>query len=422
MVVTDAGAEAVGGEPGRSLPLAGLRVVELSTYVATPLCGLNLAQLGADVIRVEPMGGAVDRSRWPLADSGASLYWNGLNQGKRAVEVDLSSAAGRELVADLIVDAGVVITNSERYRELSFENLRSRRPDLIYAVLAGRHDGSAAVDYTVQAATGFPMVTGPEGIGGPVNHVLPAWDITAGMLLTIGLLAAEHHRARTGEASRLSVALEDVALAMAGNLGYLAEAQLGGEPRQRLGNHIFGTFGRDFTTSDGRRLVVVVLTARHWRELVRITGLETAFAALEHAFEADFTLEADRFRHREALAGVIATWMGGHTAEEVDGLLTGSRLLWSWYRTFSELVAHDAQLLRENPLLTKIEQPRVGSYWAPGSPLAFGGERSGASPAPGIGEHTDEVFRNLLKVPDARLGELLEAGVIGTPAASRGAR
>ncbi len=154
--------------------LAGLRVVELSAYVATPLCGLTLAQLGADVVRVEPLGGAADRTRWPLADSGTSLYWSGLNKGKRAVAVDLESEADRRRVADLIVDGGpcVVVTNTERHADLGYAALSERRPDLIHVLLTGRADGGAAVDYTVQAATGFPLLTGtgPE----PVNHVVPA--------------------------------------------------------------------------------------------------------------------------------------------------------------------------------------------------------------------------------------------------------
>src|SRR4051794_4702314 len=125
----------------RSQPLRGLRIVEISSYVAAPLSGMTLAQLGADVIRIEPLDGAADRTRRPLADSGTSLYWSGLNKGKRAIEVDLSSERGRRLVGDLIVAGGrrggIVISNSERYPDLTFETLRALRPDLIHVTLAG---------------------------------------------------------------------------------------------------------------------------------------------------------------------------------------------------------------------------------------------------------------------------------------------
>lgn len=155
-IVETEGGSVTDGAGGRARPLRGLRVVELSSYVATPLCGMTLAQLGADVIRVEPVGGAVDRTRWPLAASGTSLYWSGLNKGKRAIEVDLSREEGRRLVADLVVRAGIVVSNADRFRELSYAALRARRPDVIHVLLTGRRDGEAAVDYTVQAATGFP--------------------------------------------------------------------------------------------------------------------------------------------------------------------------------------------------------------------------------------------------------------------------
>src|SRR5260370_17536086 len=119
----------------RSQPLRGMRIIEISSYVATPLSGMTLAQLGADVIRIEPLDGAADRTRWPLAESGTSLYWSGLNKGKRPIEVDLSSEWGRWLVGDLIVSGGRrgggVIRHSERYPDLAFRALRARRPCLI---------------------------------------------------------------------------------------------------------------------------------------------------------------------------------------------------------------------------------------------------------------------------------------------------
>src|SRR3954453_13853824 len=202
-------------------PLTGLRVVEVSSFVATPLCGLTLAQLGADVIRVEPLGGAPDRTRWPLSDNGTSLYWNGLNPGKRAVEVDLSNPDGRRLGAPLVVSGGpaggILVTNSDRYPELTYDALRLIRSDIVHVTLSGTHDGGIAVDYTVQAGTGFPVVTGPADHAAPVNNVVPAWDFAAGLYLATGLLAAELRRRTTGIGSEVRVALEDVALAGAGH-------------------------------------------------------------------------------------------------------------------------------------------------------------------------------------------------------------
>src|SRR6516162_38272 len=267
-------------------PLAGLRIVEISSFVAAPLGGMTLAQLGAEVVRVDPVGGAADVTRWPLAPSGASLYWTGLNKGKRSVTLDFRSAQGRETLGDLVAgsgpDGGIVLTNAD-FPWLSYEELSKRRPDLIHLKITGRHDGGPAVDYTVNAAVGFPLATGPEGTEGPVNHVLPAWDMACGLYAAIGLLAAERHRSRTGAGRAITLALQDVALAVTGSLGLLAEPLLTGHGRPRIGNHLYGSFARDFATATGDRVLIVILTARHFADLGRVTGLAEAFREVERA-------------------------------------------------------------------------------------------------------------------------------------------
>jgi len=177
--------------------LAGLRVVELSAFVAAPLGGATLAALGADVIRVDPPGGGIDIDRWPL-HRGRSLYWAGLNQGKRSVTIDTRTEAGQRQVSRLIAapgeGGGIVLTNLPVRGWNSYSELAKLRPDLIMVVITGDRDGGTAVDYTVNAAVGFPWLTGPEDGDGPVNHVLPAWDGMTGFLAAFAILAAERHR------------------------------------------------------------------------------------------------------------------------------------------------------------------------------------------------------------------------------------
>src|SRR5437763_8609066 len=168
--------------------LADLRIIEFSAFVAAPLGGMTMAQLGAEVIRIDPIGGAIDHNRWPVADSGASLYWAGLNKAKRSVALALNKPEGREL-AQAIATApgaggGIVLTNLPPLPGLDYASLRAKRDDVILLRLLGNRDGSAAVDYTVNAASGFPLVTGNSGTGrNPVDHVLPAWDVAAGLYL-----------------------------------------------------------------------------------------------------------------------------------------------------------------------------------------------------------------------------------------------
>ncbi|MGI5169113.1 CoA transferase [Spirillospora sp. CA-253888] len=366
--------------------LDGLRIVEVSSFVAAPLGGMTLAQLGAEVVRVDPIGGAADAGRWPLAPSGTSLLWTGMNKGKRSVTVDLRSPAGREVVTSLVADAGIVLTNAVGRSWLSHEALSRVRRDLIHLQIEGRHDGGAAVDYTVNAEIGFPMVTGPADHAAPVSHVLPAWDVACGLYAAVGLLAAERRRSRTGEGARIRLPLYDVALATAGNLGLLAEAQLGAE-RPRIGNHLFGGFGRDFALADGGRVMVVALTARHFTDLCAVTGLDGTVAELARLLNADFTVDGDRYRHREALAALVAPWFAARTLAEVGDALAESSVLWAPYRRFSEID------LDGNPMMGEIDQPGVGRIKAPASPLDTG-ERAPV-PAPRLGEHTEEVLSAL---------------------------
>ena len=188
--------------------LTGLRVVEGSAFVAAPSGGMTLAQLGADVIRFDPIGGGIDHRRWPVTEDNTSLYWAGLNKGKRSLQVDVRSPAGRELLTDLICapgpGAGIFLTNFPATGWMAYETLRARRDDLIMLAITGNHDGTTAVDYTVNCAVGYPMVTGHASVSAddeergaddrPVNHVLPAWDLLCGQTAALGLLAAERHR------------------------------------------------------------------------------------------------------------------------------------------------------------------------------------------------------------------------------------
>ena len=183
--------------------LSGLRVVEGSAFVAAPLGGMTLAQLGADVIRFDQIGGGLDYHRWPLANDGQSLFWNGLNKGKRSIQLDLGSPKGRELATALITapgeNAGLFLTNFPARGWLDYETLAKRRSDLVMVALTGNPDGTSEVDYTVNPATGFPWATGPRNLAEPLNSVLPAWDIALGTLAAVGMLAAERHRRLTGD-------------------------------------------------------------------------------------------------------------------------------------------------------------------------------------------------------------------------------
>ncbi len=364
-------------------PLSGIRVVEISSFVAVPLAGMTLAQLGAEVVRIDPVGGAADYHRWPLTADGESIYWAGLNKGKRSMEVDMRSTDGRELVQRLIAAAGVLITNVAGRQWHSYETLRALRSDLIHLEVVGRADGTTGVDYTVNAATGFPLVTGPADHTGPVNHVMPSWDVSCGLYAALAILAALRRRDATGQGSRIRLPLDDVALATAANLGFLTEPMVNGVQRPRLGNAIYGQYGRDFTSSDGQSFMVVALTPRHFRDLAELTGTAQAVAALADSLGVDFADEGSRYAHRELLNDLFAEWFGSHTAEEVSAALSASSVLWDRYQSFAEVAR--SPRVTANPLFAPLHQDRIGTYPAPGLPMSVDGAHTHCDPAPALG-------------------------------------
>jgi 2-methylfumaryl-CoA isomerase len=395
-------------------PLDGLTVVEISSFVAAPLGGMTLAQLGADVIRIDPLGGGPDLRRWPLAPSGTSLYWTGLNKGKRSVSLNFRAPEGRRLVGELLAASGsgggIVLTNAVGRGWLSYTELSQLRPDLIHLQIQGHRDGRAAVDYTVNAATGFPLITGPEELGVPVNHVLPAWDVACGLYAAIGLLAAVRRRSSTGTGGEITLALADVALAVAGHLGFLAEAQVNRVARARIGNHLYGGLGRDFQTVDGKRIMVVALTGRHFADLASMTGLTATFAELERLLGADFTEDGDRYLHRQVITGLLEPWFADRTLVEVEQKLAGTSVLWSRYRAFADLASDGT--LGKNPLLHQISQPGVGDIYVPAAPLVMDGA-VGPRAAPELGADTAPVLTGLLGLSEAEVRALAERGIVG---------
>ncbi len=394
------------------MPLSGVRVVEISSFVAVPLAGMTLAQLGAEVIRVDPVGGAADYRRWPLAEDGTSIYWTGLNKGKRSVAVDMRSPDGQQLVARLIADCGILITNVVGRQWHSYDELTAMRSDLIHLEVSGRGDGGTGVDYTVNAGLGFPLVTGPAGQAGPVNHVLPAWDVACGLYAALAITAALRQRDATGVGAHIRLPLEDVALATAGNLGFLTEPMVNGTQRERLGNAIYGQYGQTFVSADGVAFMVVALTGRHFRDLTELTGTTAAVAALAGALDVDFTDEGQRFRHRDALSGLFSVWFAEHGAEQITAGLAATSILWERYRTFAE-AATDPKVTA-NPLFAPLHQPGVGEYLAPGLPFSIDGARIPAVPSPALGDDTAAVLAERLGTSAAELGRLRETGTVAT--------
>ncbi len=399
--------------------LRGLRVVEASAFVAAPSCALHLAQFGAEVVRIDQIGGGPDFRRWPLdPHSGASLYWEGLNKGKRSVALDLTRPEGRELAMRIVTapgeNAGLFVTNYPVDGYLSYEALRRVRHDLICVRIMGWPDGRPAVDYTINAAVGVPAMTGPATDTRPVNHVLPAWDLLAGAYAAFTLVAAERARRQNARGREIRIPLSDLAIASLGHLGQIGEVQLLGQDRARLGNELYGAFGRDFETLDGRRLMVIAITARQWSGLVTALGLQARVSELESELGVRFDRdEGVRFTHRRRLIPLIGSAIAGRNAADLTAAFETRAVCWAPYQTLLQAVSTDRYFSSANPILSAIEHPSGQCYLAPGAAASLPSEpRRAPAPARLLGQDTDEVLAELLALSAGEIGRLHDAGLV----------
>ena len=404
--------------------LHGMRVIECASFIAAPSCSLHLLQMGAQVIRIDPVGGGPDFHRWPLAPGGASLYWEGLNKGKQSIAVDFASPQGRELVAQLVCapgdNGGLFVTNFPAEGFLSHERLKQGRADLITTRIMGWADGAPAVDYTVNAAVGVPYMTGPPGNPGadkePVNHVLPAWDLLAGAYAAFALLAAERHRQQTGQGQEVRVPLSDIAIASLGHLGQIAEVQGGGD-RPKMGNTLFGAFGRDFKTSDGKRLMVVAITPRQWSGLLKALELSNAVAGIEVALGVSFAKdEGLRFQHQGMLTPLVEAAIARRASSQLGPTFDANGVCWGPYHTLKAALIEEPRLVSGNRLFSPVTHPSGQTYPTPGAAATFAqSERRDATRAPRLGEHTDQVLSDILGLSAAQIGRLHDGGLVAGP-------
>jgi len=393
----------------------GLRIVEVSAFIAAPYAGLTLAQMGADVIRIDPVGGGLDHKRWPLTRDGQSLYWAGLNKGKRSIMLNVREDEGRALAHALMTKpgpgSGIVLSNLPARGWLDFANLKAMRDDLIMMNITGNRDGSVALDYTVNAAAGFPLVTGPADQ--PVNHVMPIWDVLAGMTAANGILAAERHRRQTGKGQFVSLALADTAFSTLSHLGYIGEVQINGDARPATGNQVYGTYGQDFTTKDGRRVMITAFTPRHWRALVTATETGDRMATVADLFGSNLDREEARWEARDAITAVLKPWFGDRDLGDIRATLDQAGACWGPYQSFTQAVEEDPRISTDNPMFETVDQPGIGPYLAAGTMLDFtAAPRAPVSPAPQLGADTDAILVGELGLGDGEIGRLHDAGIV----------
>ncbi|WP_394730419.1 CoA transferase [Altererythrobacter sp. GH1-8] len=399
--------------------LSGLSLIEVSSFVASPTVGLYCGQMGAEVIRVDHVAGGLDYDRFMLTREGRSLSWENLNRAKKSVALDLRSGEGRELCVELARKTGQLITNLPEHSFLKHSVLEQGRPDMVSLRIMGWHDGRQAMDFTVNAASGYPLMTGPEDwdpdTAPPINQVMPAWDFITGAYSAFALLAALRHRDMTGEGSEVRVPLGDVAIGTLANSGGMAEMLYRGRDRERLGNAIWGAFGRDFLSKDGKRFMVAALTPKQWDGLIAAFDVAERIASLETELGVDFSSgDEPRFAHRHRLFEMFQSVAASHDYAELTKRMAAQGCTFERYRTAHE-AANDPELVTNNPLFgPSPANPSGFEYPATRSFANMPGREAGdPQPAPYLGQHSEEVLAERLGLSSGEIGRLVDAGVVG---------
>jgi crotonobetainyl-CoA:carnitine CoA-transferase CaiB-like acyl-CoA transferase len=393
-------------QPANAPPLAGVRVVDLSRVLAGPYATMTLADLGADVVKIEhPAGGDETRTWGPPFAGGESAYFLSINRGKRSVALDLKDPEGRELALELCARADVVIENfrpgGAARLGLDYEAVRKRRPSVVYCTISGfgsrEPRDRAGYDFTVQAESGLMAITG-EPDGEPMKVGVAIVDVLAGLNAATAILAALHRRDLTGEGDRVEVSLIDSAFAALVNVG--ANALLTGAEPQRYGNaHPSIVPYQPFRAADGW---IAVAAANDGLYMKLCEAIERPDLAGDERYATNET----RVLNRESLIAELQAVFAAHSTADWERLLLAAGVPAGKIRGVGEA-------LRTAPARTRsVHHPTVGLIELVGPPFELDSAALGPSPPPPLlGQHTDEVLQEL-GVDDERLASLAERGVI----------
>jgi crotonobetainyl-CoA:carnitine CoA-transferase CaiB-like acyl-CoA transferase len=390
-------------EAARAL-LDGVRVLELSQLIAAPFCGLTLADLGAEVVKVEPPGGDYTRSLDPPLAPGRSAYFQMLNRGKRSVALDLRADGAQALVRRLIDRADVVVDglgDAAAGLAVGYDEASERNPKLIWCSVTGlgRQRGGRTIDPNLQAAMGMMATTGEPG-GRPLRTQMSLIDFMTGMYAVQSVLATLMRVERGGSGALLDCAMVDAAATLTSSLGVYA---LGGaEPLlRRIGAESYWYVpAGNFEAADGEWVQLVAISEQHWRAVCRVLG---------HPEWIDrFTPNERRVSDRELVHELIADAIKLRPAEALAEEIRAAGGLCERIREMEE--AWSDPLLVERGLLGEVSDPQLRAFPIPVASLAGRG-RLELAPAPALGEHSRAVAAEA-GLGSAEIDALVDAGAL----------
>jgi crotonobetainyl-CoA:carnitine CoA-transferase CaiB-like acyl-CoA transferase len=401
------------GAMASPVPLEGVRVVEFSHMVMGPTCGLVLADLGADVVKVEPPGQGDNTRRLPGAGAGFFITFN---RNKRSVSLDVANPRGLAFAKELVARADVLVENFRPGRMdeigLSYEALAQTNPRLVYCslkgFLSGPYEHRPALDEVVQMMGGLAYMTGPPGR--PLRAGAPVNDMMGGMFAVIGILAALHERERTGAGQHVKSALyENVAFLVASSMAQFAVT---GKPAAPMPDRISAWAVYDvFETSDNLQIFVGVVTDTQWRTFCDVFGQPTLAA------DSDLATNPLRVAARERLIPMLRQLFKAFTREQMVALCEQAKLPYAPIRRPDELF--DDPQLNVPGGMVDVSLPDGRPTRVPALPLQFGSRRLGRRrDIPRAGEHSVAIAKEL-GMDSASIEALIADGVLGVDSGDR---
>ncbi len=397
-----------------SLALDGIRILSLEHVLAVPYGTMVLADLGAEVIKVERPGTGDDSRQYGPFLNGESGYFISINRNKKSITLDYSTEEGREILRALVKKSDVVVENFRpgalKKLKLGYDDFKLVRPDIIYAsISAFGHDTTpeyrnmAGYDIIAQAMGGIMDITGQPD-GPPTRVGTSIADISSGLTLAIGILSALHKRDKTGAGSAIDISMMDVVASILENaiVRYTATGAVPG----RIGNqHPSITPFDSFHAQDGW-VIIAVGNDSLWKRFCQATDMA------ELVNDSRFETNEKRTLHYSQLQVIIARWVGRNTVSFILDLLKRAGVPASSVNTVSELVANSNMDYRN--MVVEVKQPYAGNVKIANTPLWFSLTPEGVKhrPAPILGQHTNEVLGNLLGYSINRIERLRNSGVI----------
>ncbi|MBI4295741.1 MAG: CoA transferase [Chloroflexi bacterium] len=391
--------------------LDGIRVIDMGTFQAAPFCCQILADFGAEVIRVEPPGGAVDRELGPFAPNGENLAIPLYNRNKKGVTLNLQTEAGKQLLQELVKLSDVLVTNmtprAVRSLGIGYDSLRKVNPRLVYASLTGYgqygpYAERPAFDPVCQAIVGHMYITGFKD-SRPTKSGSSLCDYGSGLYCVIGILLALHQRDKTGKGQEIDVSLLDTGVSFMEAV--FAQYKVSREIQAQMGNaRPFSAPTDSFRCRDGW-VYMAVSTNRLWKRFTELIGRK------DIVDDPRFATGEMRRRNRDYVNSLAEGWLADKTRDEAVSLLAEAGIPAGPVNTVTEAIV-DPQI-QARGMIVEIEQPGIGMVPVSGIVVKMS-ETPGeiATPAPGLGQHNREIYQGLLGISEAKLAELRENGVI----------